>query len=111
MSCQEELKKLLANAGLKYECREHPEEYTAIAVAHSERIPPADMAKVVMCADDEGFAMFVILPSRLDMINAANQPAWSCDRPKTSLTSSQIAKSGLCRLGNLYGFQRSSTPH
>lgn len=73
MSCQEELKKLLANAGLKYECRGHPEEYTAIAVAHSEGIPPAEMAKVVMCVADEGFAMFVIPAScRLDMINAAN---------------------------------------
>jgi Ala-tRNA(Pro) deacylase len=72
MSCQDELTKLLSDMGLKYECRSHHREYTATAVARSEHVPPAAMAKVVICAADHQLAMFVIPASQtLDLDKAA----------------------------------------
>lgn len=73
MNCQNELMKLLREMEFKYECRSHRLEYTAAAVAHSEHLPLAEMAKVVICAADDQLAMFVIPASRtLDLRKAAS---------------------------------------
>lgn len=76
MSCQDELRKLLRAMDLKYECRSHRQEYTAAAVARSENLPLAEMAKVVICAAGHQLAMFVIPASgTLDLGQAAKAAA------------------------------------
>lgn len=108
MSCQEELRKLLDNMGLEYEFREHLEEYTAVAVAHSEDMPLSEMAKVVMCAVDKQFAMFVIPASaRLDLGKAAKAAAVPAlrlareDEFQSSFSDCEVG--AMPPFGNLYG--------
>ena len=76
MSCQDELKKLLSDMGHNYECQSHRQEYTAAAVARSEQVPLAEMAKVVICAADHQLAMFAVPASQtLDLRKAATAAA------------------------------------
>lgn len=108
MSCQEELRTLLDDMGLEYEFREHPEEYTAVGVAHSEDMPLSEMAKVVICIVDKQFAMFVVPASaRLDLGKAAKAAAVPAlrlareDEFQSSFSDCEVG--AMPPFGNLYG--------
>lgn len=108
MSCQEDLKKLLATAGLEYTCRQHDKAYSAVAVAQTEHIPLAEVAKVVICAADGEFAMFVVpASSRLDLTKAGNVAGVKSlrlaheDEFETSFPDCEVG--AMPPFGNLYG--------
>jgi Ala-tRNA(Pro) deacylase len=108
MNCQDELKKLLRGMKLKYECRSHQPEYTAAGVAHSERLPLAEMAKVVMCVADNQLAMFVIPASRrLDLVKAAKAAAVQSVRlareDEFQAAFPDCEEGAMPPFGNLYG--------
>jgi Ala-tRNA(Pro) deacylase len=108
MSCQDELKKLLRGMELKYECRSHREEDTAAAVAHSEHLPLAEMAKVVICVADNQLAMFVIPTSgRLDLDKAARaagvQCVWLAREDEFQAAFPDCEEGAMPPFGNLYG--------
>jgi Ala-tRNA(Pro) deacylase len=108
MNCQDELKTLLRRMKLEYECRSHQPEYTAAAVAHSEHLRLAKMAKVVICAADSQLAMFVIPASRrLDLAKAARAAAVQSVRlareDEFQAAFPDCEEGAMPPFGNLYG--------
>jgi len=63
MAVNVRLKRLLEGSRVEYQIVPHPEEFTALEVAHSAHVTGRKLAKVVVVRDATGTDLMVVLPA------------------------------------------------